>query len=115
MGLQIEKVSRKNGQSAPVADFVREEDRDWLQDHRVGLNAMTALQFLEWLDHKFETSVGKVVPPTDILAGQLKQGVRDLLERRLAADAPREARIEERGNEAVQACRMTIRLCFGEH
>jgi hypothetical protein len=44
-----------------VADYIRErkDDRDWenwLQTHRVELNAMTTPQLIEWLDKRYPSS-----------------------------------------------------------
>ena len=37
---------------------------EWLQTHRVELNAMTTPQFIAWLDRKMaEHGDGKLVPP----------------------------------------------------
>ena len=57
MGLEVENVERDERRK-PVADYVRERGRrrhdweEWLQTHRVELNAMTTPQFIEWLDGK---------------------------------------------------------------
>jgi hypothetical protein len=64
MGLEVEEFERKRGR-VPVADYVGDRDREWLQEHRVELNAMTSPQFLAWLDEKFSrhaTVAQKVIP-----------------------------------------------------
>jgi hypothetical protein len=76
MGLQIEDVNRKGDKGAPVASYVDDPWREWLQSHRVELNAMTTPQFLGWLDRKFAPYIGKVVPPAEVLAGRLEQETR---------------------------------------
>jgi hypothetical protein len=72
MGLEVETVEVGKQRKA-VADYVRErDDRDWeewLQSHRVELNAMTTPEFIEWLDRKLAGHDGKLIPPDDVLAG----------------------------------------------
>ena len=60
MGLEVEDVEEGERRKA-VADYVREREdarsrrqywEEWLQTHRVELNAMTTPQFIEWLDGK---------------------------------------------------------------
>jgi hypothetical protein len=96
MGLQVEEVRRKGDKAAPVAGYVEPPWRDWLQGRRVELNAMTTPQFLEWLDQRFSSHVGKVVPPVGVLLGRLEQAVRADLEGRVTSRVLRRARIEER-------------------
>src|SRR5207344_1832582 len=41
---------------------------DWLQTHRVELNAMTTPELINWLDDKMQTyGDGKLIPPEDVL------------------------------------------------
>jgi hypothetical protein len=60
-----------------VAEYVLDRDdgdhwEEWLQDHRVELNAMTTPQFIEWLDVKMaKHGVGKLIPPADVLEDEL--------------------------------------------
>lgn len=66
MGLQIEtfKAERRR----PVAEYVSYEWADWLQSHRVELNAMTTPEFIEWLESKMELhGVGKIIPDDETL------------------------------------------------
>jgi hypothetical protein len=66
MGLEVEDVERGERRK-PVADYIRaRRDRDWeewLQTHRVELNAMTTPQFIAWLDSKMAQYEGKLIPP----------------------------------------------------
>ncbi len=70
MGLEVETLEEPRSASRPVADYVRERDdgddwEDWLQTHRVELNAMTTPQLIAWLDEKMaEHGDGKLIPPT---------------------------------------------------
>lgn len=84
MGLEIEEFERKKGK-VPVASYVGENDREWLQDHRIELNAMTSPQFLRWLTQKFEqraTVAKKVVPDETVLRQQAEEQARVALRRR---------------------------------
>jgi hypothetical protein len=96
MGLQVEQVSRKNGKRQPVADYVDLDWQEWLQGHRVELNAMSSPQLLEWLDRKMAEYGGKVVPPDEVLAESLEHGVRSGLEQQIKEEVLREARITDR-------------------
>ena len=95
MGLEVEDISgepdaddddndeRRKTRRKPVADYVHEYDRehgtewaDWLQTHRVELNAMTTEQFIEWLDVKMaEHGDGKLIPPPEVLEAELAKRV----------------------------------------
>ena len=70
MKVTVEPAEYKRRQ--PVADYVRAhgpEWPDWLQDHRIELNAMTTPQLIEWLDRKMEEhGHGRLVPPAEVLA-----------------------------------------------
>lgn len=66
MDLEVEDVE-EGGRRKAVADYVGERDDDeewdeWLQAHRVELNAMTTPQFIEWLDGKM-ADYDKLIPP----------------------------------------------------
>ena len=71
-GLEVEDVERGE-KHKPVADYVLERDDgdhwdEWLQTHRVELNAMTTPQFIAWLDRKMaEHGDGKLIPPPEVL------------------------------------------------
>ena len=48
---------------------------EWLQTHRVELNAMTTPEFIAWLDGKMaEHGAGKLIPPDDVIAAELEDG-----------------------------------------
>jgi hypothetical protein len=76
MGPEVENLERKKDRKA-VAEYVLDRDdgdhwEEWLQDHRVELNAMTTPQFIEWLDVKMaKHGVGKLIPPADVLEDEL--------------------------------------------
>ena len=92
-GLEIEEVEKSKRRKA-VADYVLERDEQfpgeapdgtsweqWLQTHRIELNAMTTPQFIEWLDAKMaQLGVGKLIPPDDVIAkDRLDEKVRDIV------------------------------------
>jgi hypothetical protein len=99
MVLAVERVDRK-GRTVPVADYVKPKWREWLQEHRVELNAMDTPTFLEWLDSKLAKYSGKLIPPAPVLHDRLAQTARGLIRDRLTSEAIREARIDERTEAA---------------
>jgi len=93
MGLDIEQLERKG--RVPVAAYVHKRWREWLQRHRVELNAMTTPAFLEWLDRKiapYET--GKLVPPAHVMESELRSRVRTTLRDKIADRLLREGGID---------------------
>jgi hypothetical protein len=57
---------------------------DWLQTHRVELNAMTTPQFIRWLDGKMaEGKHGKLIPPADLLTAEFEQRIKDMVRKTL--------------------------------
>ena len=76
--MEVEDVDEKERRK-PVADYVRDREdgehwEEWLQTHRVELNAMTTPEFIEWLDGKMaEHGDGKLIPPADVLDAQLAE------------------------------------------
>jgi hypothetical protein len=56
----------------PVARYVKPHQAEWLQTHRVELNAFTTAAFINWLDEKMRPYKGKVVPPIEHMAGHLR-------------------------------------------
>jgi hypothetical protein len=99
MGLPVEPVQKKGrnkgAKRVPVAEYLPGSDREWLQTHRVELNAMATPQLVGWLTAKVAAhDRGKVVPPPDVVRSRLEEEVRADLERRIihevlsAADIP---------------------------
>jgi len=81
MGLEVEDVE-EGEKRKPVADYLEREDEapdgesweEWLQTHRVELNAMTTPEFIRWLDSKMvEHGDGKLIPPPAVLAAELER------------------------------------------
>ena len=96
MGLQVEDVKRETKKRQPVADYVDEDDAEWLQHRRVELNAMSSPQLLAWLDTKLAAYGEKLVPPDEVLASRLEHEVRSVLERQITEQVLSEARVGER-------------------
>jgi len=107
MGLIEEKVERKKG-DVPVADYIEYGPNgrywsDWLQTRRIELNAMTSPQFLGWLDEKMSEydTVGKVVPPDDVLRARLESETRAKVQATIADRLLREAGLDRLVDEAM--------------
>ena len=86
MGLEVEDVEEKDRRK-PVADYVLDREdlapdgepwEDWLQTHRVELNAMTTPRFIAWLDGKMADQ-SKLVPPAEVLAAELDERIEEKL------------------------------------
>ena len=100
MGLEVEDVEEKDRRK-PVADYVCER-RDgehwdeWLQTHRVELNAMTTPQFIAWLDGKM-VAYEKLIPPSDVLeeelSARIEKKVRDAVTERILREANVDAQV----------------------
>jgi hypothetical protein len=74
MGLEPEDVAESDGEKA-VADYVPDEWREWLQTHRVELNAMTSRQFIDWVDAGIAPYAGKLIPPLEVITGRVAKQV----------------------------------------
>ena len=107
IGLAEEKVDSKK--KVPVADYIKDGWRgwhweEWLQTHRVELNAMTSPQFLEWLDSKMadHDEAGKLVPPVEVMQQKLEELTRAKVRERLVERALRAANIERQIEETME-------------
>jgi hypothetical protein len=83
MGLAVETIPPPKKGRRPVADYVKDEHPvfdEWLQTHRIELNAMTMPQFLDWLSKKMEPyDQGRLIPPEHVLTKELQEKVREAL------------------------------------
>ena len=61
---------------------------------------MSTPEFIEWLDRKFTTAIGKVIPPDGILRGRLRQELQRNIQTRLTTEALAAAHVDE--NAAAQ-------------
>jgi hypothetical protein len=108
MGLEVETIEIGKTRK-PTADYVALYDDDtdwddWLQTHRVELNAMTTPQLIEWLDEKMETyGDGKLIPPQDVLVDELMAETKNRLTRQITASILEEAGLEVQVAAAMAA------------
>jgi hypothetical protein len=106
MGLEVEILEEKE-RDKPVADYVRQRDDgddwvDWLQTHRVELNAMTTPQLIAWLDSKMaEFGGGKLIPPEDVLEDELAERIESRIRAEITERILREANIDARVAAAI--------------
>src|SRR5262245_13548257 len=113
MGLEVEEIEPlKEERRRPVADYVLGRDdvapdgtewEEWLQTHRIELNAMTTPQFIEWLDDKMaEHASGKLIPPPAVVTVELEQlleiRLRELITERILREAGLESQVEDAFN-----------------
>jgi hypothetical protein len=87
MGLSPEKTAIKE-KTAPVADYVREYDRDhgthwvkWLQSYRIEINQFTTPQFIQYVDDQIAKygDPGKVIPPDVVIQTKLDSYIEELI------------------------------------
>lgn len=100
MGLTVEEAKRKDGSLPPVAGYVEDpEEREWLQRHRIELNAMPPRRFIDWMTDKVVTECErlglplKVVPTGDEVIRRAQADVRAAVERRVVDAVLRRANI----------------------
>ena len=107
MDLEVETV-KAGDRRKPVADYAingSEGDwEEWLQTHRVELNAMTTPAFIAWLNAKMAThAVGKLVPPAEVLTAELNQRVEQKVRATLTERILREAGLDRQVDATVAA------------
>jgi hypothetical protein len=103
MGLEVEPTERAASRR-PVAGYLSDEWREWLQDNRVELNAMTSPQFLEWLEAKISAfGLRKVVPDNQVMRKTLQAEVIALTEQQVQQQILREAGYDQKVRQAIQA------------
>lgn len=95
MGLPSEPVQKKGNKLVPVAKYVSEQDRKWLQKNRIELNAMDSPQFIDWLDRKMELHdrARKIVPPAEVVHMSFEEATRAELSRQITEEILRTANI----------------------
>ena len=106
MELEPERFTREK--PAPVAEYVSQEWKEWLQTNRVELNAMSTPQFVAWLDSKFAQEAGKVIPPVDIMETQLREEISAQVKAALTETILQEANFEERTEQRIEELESTI-------
>ena len=106
MGLEVEDVEAGDRRKA-VAQYVLdredgEDQEEWLQTHRVELNAMTTPQFIEWLDGKM-ADYDRLVPPDEVLRDELDRRIEAKVRAAVTERILREARFEGQVATAIAA------------
>jgi hypothetical protein len=110
MGLEVETLEETK-RLKPVADYIHEREdghdwENWLQTHRIELNAMTTPQLIEWLDRKMaEFGSGKLIPPPDVLEQNLADRIESKVRAAITERILREAKIDDRVAAAIAAIR----------
>jgi hypothetical protein len=110
MGLEVETVEQSKRRK-PVGDYVADHPCDqpesdweeWLQTHRVELNAMTTPDFIAWLDRKMAAHSGKLIPPSDVLEAELDQRIEKKIRASVTERILREAGFERQVAAAIAA------------
>ena len=113
MGLPVEEFKRKK-RAVPVAAYVSDDWREWLQTRRVELDAMEPDAFLSWMDEKMEAYAGKLVPPEPVLRERLEGQVKERLRRKFTEEAIRAARVDESTEAALLDLRPRLDAMDGE-
>jgi hypothetical protein len=104
MGLEIETVPAEERRRA-VANYACNHPGDWeewLQTHRVELNAMTTPQFIEWLHGKM-AAYDKLIPPAAVLDAELDERIEARVRAAIAERILREAGLENQVATAIAA------------
>jgi hypothetical protein len=108
MRLEVETLEEAKRQK-PVADYISEHGSnwaDWLQTHRVELNAMTTPQLIQWLDQKMaDHGDGKLIPPTHVLEQELAERIENKVRAAITERILREANLDDQVAAAVAAIR----------
>jgi hypothetical protein len=108
LNLEVENVPQSD-KHKPVADYVLERANgkrweQWLQTHRIELNAMTTPEFIEWLDRKMaEHGNGKLIPPEDVIEDELEERLEAKVRAGVMDRILREAGYEDQVAEALAA------------
>jgi hypothetical protein len=96
-------------QQKAVAQYVLDREdgddwEDWLQTHRVELNAMTTPAFIAWLDRKMgEQGGGKLIPPDTVITAELEGRLDDKVRTSVRERVLREAGYEDQVAAALEA------------
>jgi hypothetical protein len=107
-GLGIEDGPPENQRKAVASYVLEREDGDyweeWLQTHRVELNAMTTPEFIAWLDRKMaEHGAVKLIPPDDVVVAELEARITTKVRASITERILREAGLEGQVAEALDA------------
>jgi len=83
---------------------VAESWSEWLQTHRVELNAMSTPQFIQWLDTKL-IHYDKLIPPGDVIEAQLDGAIETKIRAAVTARILSEAGFEAQVATAIASIR----------
>jgi hypothetical protein len=117
MGLTVEPVKKKKGQKnrrVPVAGYVPESDKEWLQTNRIELNGMGTEQFIGWVTagvtayFRKAKLLPKVLPPAAAVRKRLAADARAAVERRVTEQILREGDYEARVKAECAALKRDI-------
>jgi hypothetical protein len=106
MGLEVEILETPE-RVKPVADYVCDREdgdywKDWLQTHRVELNAMTTPQLIKWLDRKMaKHGSGKLIPPEEVLEQELAERIEKKVREAITERILQAAGLDEQVTSAV--------------
>jgi hypothetical protein len=97
LGLEAEAVEA-GSKRKPVADYVAERGDDvdwgeWLQTHRIELNAMSTPRFIAWLNEKL-VGYDKLIPPGRVLEAELDEKIADKVRASITERVLREANVD---------------------
>ena len=91
-----------------MAGYISPAWKDWLQEYRVELNAMSTPQFIAWLEEKIRSyDQGKVIPPekvmTEYLDGKLQSELKERIADRILLENNHEAQAAAAFREVKQS------------
>jgi hypothetical protein len=97
-GFDVEDV-KQGDKRKPVADYVLNRPdgdywEEWLQTHRIDLNAMTTPEFIAWLDQKIAPYHEKLIPPLTAIEAKFNACLEAKLRERITERILREANVD---------------------
>ena len=107
---EFEQGETKSGEDRfrPVANYVANTMQsmtrwmDWLQTHRIELNAMTTPELIEWLDRKMaEHGAVKLIPPNKVIADEFENKLAEAVRVAVIERILREAKAEQQISKAL--------------
>jgi hypothetical protein len=108
MELEVEAVEKRK-ERRPVAEYVPANWAEWLQTHRIELNAMNSPQFLQWLNGKMEKfGQGKLIPPAEVLETELRERAYERLAQDIRDQILRDNDAEGQINRAYEKLQPTL-------
>jgi hypothetical protein len=102
MGFEVETLPVPKRHKAVAGYACTEDWEEWLQTHRIELNAMTTPQFIEWLSDKM-AEYDKLVPPDEVIGMELDDRISAKIRKTIADRILREAGLEDQVASAIAA------------